>query len=172
MKKFGEWANVLFAILKGFKDVVTALIFVVLLVAFFFPSFRSQFGIFLAKNYGLKGYAYYEVDNGGQLTTDGRLYLLKEADQNASIERKIEVRKYDKLEIGDKLMAADGVNLRTSDNKDNRTNIIMMLSGGNCVVVLDKKREVKQIQNKDGSGGWLLVATAACELFDRPKPFS
>jgi hypothetical protein len=152
-------SSVTLSLLKGFRDVMTAVIFVVLLAAFFSKGIRNEIGKFFASHYGLQAYAYYEVDKSGQLTRLGRLYLLRGGG-----------RHFTQLRVGDRLMAADGVNLR-NEAKRIENNRLMVLQGGQCVVILKIGDPVEQIINVGGSGGWLLVGTAPCELFERPKPF-
>jgi len=68
MKKLSDYALAAISFLKGFKDVVAALVVIILLLAFFSDSVRTQFGLFIARNYGLKAFAYYEVDARGYMT--------------------------------------------------------------------------------------------------------
>lgn len=173
IEKVAEYASTIFAWLKGFKDLVTTVVFLVLLVAFFSDTVRIQFGLFVAEKYGLKAFAYYEVDGKGNLSdpnpgieTDscGRLMLLRKTEEAKD-------RYFEAIKPGDRLQAADGVNLRAKPNTSSAT--IMILKGDSCVVALETKDANKNFEKCTGvSGGWLLVATAPCELFDRPKPFA
>ena len=65
------------------------------------------------------------VKVGALTKKDGRLYLLRKGGYN-----------YDEILKGDKLRAADGVNLHEGPSKDTRT--IVMLTGADCLTVLKK----------------------------------
>lgn len=146
-------------VVKFLRDFLAMIVFFTGLLAFFLPSVRSSIGEFIARNYGLKAWVYYEVNKEGRLTDDhGRLLLLRGGG-----------RQFDNIEPGDNLMAADGVNMRESPSKSSVS--IIVLRGDSCVTVLKRGSAVSHFENPDvGSGGWLLVGTAPCELFDRPPP--
>jgi hypothetical protein len=145
--------------IKFLRDLLTVIVFFVGLLAFFSTNVRSAIGEFIARNYGLKAWAYYEVDKQGKMTNDGRLLLLREGGRN-----------FADIKPGDKLMAADGVNMRDSPDKGSVS--IIVLKETSCATVLKRGRPQTDFKDTNvGSGGWLLVGTAPCELFDRPAPF-
>jgi hypothetical protein len=120
-------------------------------LSFVWPWLGTVVNIATAWRFGALGHVYYEIGTNQAPTADGRLFLLRPGDASFAA-----------LAAGDKLQAIDDVNFREHGRRDSRA--IFRLRSGDCILVLEKVEEQKNLQNAQ-SGGWLKVATTACGLF-------
>ncbi|MFG1236609.1 hypothetical protein V5F63_05325 [Xanthobacter autotrophicus DSM 597] len=94
-------------------------------------------------------YAYYEVGTDDSVTNqDGRLYLTRTGP-----------RGYVDLHPGDRLLAADQVNLRLEPTASSA--VFRLLNGGECVMVIGEPVNSVPVTNAK-SGGYLKVAPVRC----------
>lgn len=140
-----------FGVLESAAKLIGTLTILITALSFVWPSLGTTVSIATAWRFGALGHVYYEIGADQAPTADGRLFLLRPGDASFAA-----------LAAGDKLQAIDEINFREYARRDSRA--IFRLRSGDCIVVLEKAEEKKNLQNAL-SGGWLKVATTACGLF-------
>jgi hypothetical protein len=135
---------------------IAALIALIAAAAFFIPPIGTAVAMLTAWRFGVVGYAYYEIGQQRELTSDGNFHLLKGGSGL-----------FETIAIGDKLQVRSGgtVNIRDMPIGDpqSKTLILFKVREGDCVIVFGKGSKVET--RNAVSGGWLRVGTTACGLF-------